>query len=170
MNNWENVQFVGENRLAPRAYFFSYADCVTAATMQRELSRRFLSLSGQWQFHYFDHPLQVPEAFYHSPMNEWGQITVPNMWQMEGHGQLQYTDEGFPFPIDGECDCRFTLDLANPHLWSAEDPYLYQLQLSLYNGQVVIFENDEAYRFVGDGPVRKVIVKVTVEGGYFKNK
>ncbi len=100
MNNWENVQFVGENRLAPRAYFFSYADHALAATMQRELSRRFLGLSGQWQFHYFDHPLQVPEAFYHSPMSEWGQITVPNMWQMEGHGQLQYTDEGFPFPID----------------------------------------------------------------------
>lgn len=84
MNNWENVQFVGENRLAPRAYFFSYADHALAATMQRELSRRFLSLGGQWQFHYFDHPLQVPEAFYNSPMSEWGQITVPNMWQMEG--------------------------------------------------------------------------------------
>ena len=38
------------------------------------------------------------------------------------------------------------------------------------NGQVVIFENDEAYRFVGDAPVRKLIIKVTVEGGYFKNK
>ena len=251
----------------------------------------------------------MPEAFYHSPMSEWGQITVPNMWQMEGHGQLQYTDEGFPFPIDvpfvptsnptgayqrsftlspawdgeqviikfdgvetyfevyvnghyvgfskgsrltaefdisayvnigenllsvrvmqwadstyiedqdmwwmagifrdvylvgkptahvqdffirtaladdnqsatlscdiqlenlgaaasdhrlvwslldqgseiasgsldhlaidGKCDCRFTLDLANPHLWSAEDPYLYQLQLSLYNGQGELLE------------------------------
>ena len=22
------------------------------------------------------------------------------MWQMHGYGQLQYTDEGFPFPID----------------------------------------------------------------------
>ncbi|MDH1223762.1 hypothetical protein [Aeromonas caviae] len=40
MNNWENVQFVGENRLAPRAYFFSYADHALAATMQRELSLR----------------------------------------------------------------------------------------------------------------------------------
>ena len=30
-----------------------------------------------------------------------GLITVPGMWQMEGHGQLRhYTDEGFPFPID----------------------------------------------------------------------
>ena len=99
MNNWENVQFVGENRLAPRAYFFSYADHALAATMQRELSRRFLSLSGQWQFNYFEHPLQVPEAFYHSPMSEWGQITVPNMWQMEGHGNLQYTTHH-------HCNCK----------------------------------------------------------------
>lgn len=37
-------------------------------------------------------------------------------------------------------------------------------------GQVVLFESDKAYRFCGDGPVRKVIIKVTVEGGYFKNK
>ncbi|MGL5814323.1 MAG: beta-galactosidase subunit beta [Aeromonas sp.] len=37
-------------------------------------------------------------------------------------------------------------------------------------GQLVIFENHEAYRFVGDGAVRKLIIKVTVEGGYFKNK
>jgi evolved beta-galactosidase subunit alpha len=327
VNNWENVQFVGENRLAPRAYFFSYADHVLAATMQRELSRRFLGLSGQWQFHYFDHPLQVPEAFYHSPMSEWGQITVPNMWQMEGHGQLRYTDEGFPFPIDvpfvptnnptgayqrsftlspawdgeqviikfdgvetyfevyvnghyvgfskgsrltaefdisayanigenllsvrvmqwadstyiedqdmwwmagifrdvylvgkpaahvqdffirtalaednqsatlscdiqleslgaaardhrlvwslldqgseiasgsldhlaidGKCDCRFTLDLANPHLWSAEDPYLYQLQLSLYNGQGELLEVI---------PQRVGVREITVKDGRF---
>ncbi|MGU0016723.1 sugar-binding domain-containing protein [Escherichia coli] len=33
-------------------------------------------------------------------MADWGHITVPAMWQMEGHGKLQYTDEGFPFPID----------------------------------------------------------------------
>lgn len=37
-------------------------------------------------------------------------------------------------------------------------------------GQVVIFENHEAYRFAGDSQVRKLIIKVTVEGGYFKNK
>ena len=98
MNNWENVQFVVKTGwLRAPARFFSYADHVLAATMQRELSRRFLGLSGQWQFHYFDH-LAGAGGFYHSPMSGGGQITVPNMWQMEGHGQLQYTDEGFPSP------------------------------------------------------------------------
>ncbi|KHT64245.1 beta-D-galactosidase [Photobacterium gaetbulicola] len=100
MNNWENFLHLHENRLAPRAYFFSYNSLTSAQTFQRELSNHFMLLSGQWQFQYFTHPLLVPEEFYSQPMVDWGHITVPNMWQMEGHGDLQYTDEGFPFPID----------------------------------------------------------------------
>ncbi|NOH47178.1 beta-galactosidase subunit alpha [Vibrio rotiferianus] len=100
MNNWENFLHLHENRMAPRAYFFSYDSIKNAQTFQRELSSRFKLLSGQWTFNYFTNPLLVPEEFYSQKMEEWGQITVPNMWQMEGHGDLQYTDEGFPFPID----------------------------------------------------------------------
>lgn len=100
MNNWENFLHLHENRMAPRAYFFSYDSVKTAQTFQRELSSRFMLLSGQWNFNFFTNPLLVPEEFYSQKMTQWGQITVPNMWQMEGHGDLQYTDEGFPFPID----------------------------------------------------------------------
>ncbi|MDW1833063.1 sugar-binding domain-containing protein, partial [Vibrio sp. Vb1755] len=100
MNNWENFQHLHENRMAPRAYFFSYDSVQSAQTFQRELSRRFMLLSGQWTFRYFTNPMLVPDEFYSQTMNDWGHITVPNMWQMEGHGDLQYTDEGFPFPID----------------------------------------------------------------------
>ncbi|MEZ9574463.1 beta-galactosidase subunit alpha [Vibrio sp. 10N.261.55.F4] len=100
MNNWENFLNLHENRMAPRAYFFSYASEKNAKTFQRELSSHFQLLSGQWNFSYFTNPLLVPEEFYSQEMSDWGNITVPNMWQMEGHGDLQYTDEGFPFPID----------------------------------------------------------------------
>lgn len=100
MNNWENIHRLHENRIAPRAYFFGYDCPEKAQTFQRELSHRFMLLSGQWSFHYFSNPLLVPDEFYSAPMRDWGHITVPNMWQMEGHGDLQYTDEGFPFPID----------------------------------------------------------------------
>lgn len=100
MNNWENFLHLHENRMAPRAYFFSYDSVKNAQTFQRELSSRFKLLSGQWTFNYFTNPFLVPEAFYSQKMVDWGRITVPNMWQMEGHGDLQYTDEGFPFPID----------------------------------------------------------------------
>ncbi|WP_117235242.1 beta-galactosidase subunit alpha [Vibrio maerlii] len=100
MNNWENFLHLHENRMAPRAYFFSYGSEKNARTFQRELSNHFQLLSGQWSFNYFTNPLLVPEEFYTQEMKDWGHITVPNMWQMEGHGDLQYTDEGFPFPID----------------------------------------------------------------------
>ncbi|MDP2533038.1 beta-galactosidase subunit alpha [Photobacterium damselae subsp. piscicida] len=100
MNNWENFLHLHENRMAPRAYFFSYDSVQSAKSFQRELSNRFMLLSGQWTFNFFTNPLLVPEEFYSQKMTDWGHITVPNMWQMEGHGNLQYTDEGFPFPID----------------------------------------------------------------------
>ncbi|MBS3048049.1 beta-galactosidase subunit alpha [Enterobacter mori] len=100
MNRWENIQLTHENRLPPRAYFFSYDTVAQARSFAREASSRFLSLSGQWNFRFFPHPLLVPENFTSEYMADWGDITVPAMWQMEGHGQLQYTDEGFPFPVD----------------------------------------------------------------------
>lgn len=40
----------------------------------------------------------------------------------------------------------------------------------LCEGQVAIFDNDKAYRFNGDNRVRKVVLKVTIEDGYFLNK
>lgn len=40
----------------------------------------------------------------------------------------------------------------------------------LLQGQVVIFENHEAYRFHGDQRVRKVVLRVTIEDGYLLNK
>ncbi|HEI8820103.1 TPA: beta-galactosidase subunit alpha [Serratia marcescens] len=100
MNNWENIEKQSEHRLAPRASFFSYADAGQALSFDRNASRRFQLLSGRWRFRFFEHPAQVPAAFYREPMNDWGDMAVPGMWQLEGHGHLQYTDEGFPFPID----------------------------------------------------------------------
>ncbi|MGR5434547.1 beta-galactosidase subunit beta [Vibrio owensii] len=40
----------------------------------------------------------------------------------------------------------------------------------LCEDQVAIFDNDKAYRFHGDNRVRKVVLKVTIEDGYFLNK
>ena len=100
MNNWENIDKQSENRLPPRARFFSYESAPQALSFDRAASQHFQLLSGRWRFRYFEHPALVPDEFYNQPVSGWGDINVPGMWQMEGHGQLQYTDEGFPFPID----------------------------------------------------------------------
>jgi evolved beta-galactosidase subunit beta len=38
------------------------------------------------------------------------------------------------------------------------------------NGQLILFENHEAYRFCGGQSIKKVVLKVTIEDGYFLNK
>ncbi|MCW8327714.1 beta-galactosidase subunit beta [Photobacterium sp. SDRW27] len=73
-----------------------------------------------------------------------------------------------------------TIEVANKQQLHTSQPYQDETDReylkgrgvlhTVGSGQVVIFNNDEAYRFAGDKRVRKVILKVTVEDGYFLNK
>lgn len=42
--------------------------------------------------------------------------------------------------------------------------------VAVHEGQMVICDTEEAYRFLCDEPVKKVVLRVTVEDGYFLNK
>jgi len=82
-----------------RAYFFGYATPELAAGRDRTASRGFVDLTGEWRFRLFDHPARVPASF-EATEQEWDTVVVPHLWQLDGHGSLQYTDEGYPFPIE----------------------------------------------------------------------
>ena len=42
--------------------------------------------------------------------------------------------------------------------------------VQVHEGQMVICDTHEAYRFICDSPVKKVVLRVTIEDGYFLNK
>ncbi|SQB37493.1 Evolved beta-galactosidase subunit beta [Citrobacter koseri] len=42
--------------------------------------------------------------------------------------------------------------------------------VEVHEGQMVICDNHEAYRFISNHAVKKVVLKVTIEDGYFHNK
>lgn len=100
MNDWENPDLTGRLRLPARAYFFGYPDAERAATRDRTESRGFVDLTGPWSFRLFDHPRRVPDTFATQLQDGWDVVQVPHLWQVDGYGQLQYTDEGYPFPIE----------------------------------------------------------------------
>ena len=100
INDWENPALTGRNRVAPHAYFFGYESAELASTHSRELSRGYRELSGRWQFRLFDGPKTVPAEALSVFDDAWDTVEVPHLWQVDGYGQLQYTDEGFPFPVD----------------------------------------------------------------------
>lgn len=99
-NPWENHHALHKNRLGARAYFFGYEREADALTGNRALSQGFQNLSGKWKFRLFDGAARVPANFAAEPASDWDDVRVPHMWQMDGYGNLQYTDEGFPFPVE----------------------------------------------------------------------
>ncbi|MFB7496456.1 glycoside hydrolase family 2 TIM barrel-domain containing protein [Streptomyces sp. NPDC056161] len=99
-HDWENPALTGRHRLPARAYFFGYDSAEVAGTMDRRLSRGFVDLTGEWRFRLFDHPARVPAEALASPADGWDVVRVPHLWQVDGYGRLQYTDEGYPFPVD----------------------------------------------------------------------
>ncbi|MHA7132284.1 glycoside hydrolase family 2 TIM barrel-domain containing protein [Oerskovia turbata] len=124
---WEDPTSTGSGRLPGHAYFFGYDSPAAAATGQRGLSQGFTSLSGQCRFRYYDHPGRVTptdraEAA-RTPQGEtrdgWTVLSVPHLWQLDGFGSLQYTDEGYPFPIEV------------PHVPSDNPTGVYQFDVEL---------------------------------------
>ncbi len=105
---WEDPTTTGSNRLPGHAYFFGYDTPEAAASGQRGLAQGFVSLSGECRFRYYDHPARVTTSDLAEPAVTatgaeapgWATVSVPHLWQLDGYGDLQYTDEGYPFPID----------------------------------------------------------------------
>ena len=102
INDWENQALTHRNRLAPHAYFMGYETADLAATYSRELSRGFVQLSGSWQFRLFEGPAAVSNEELSTYEPEWDHVEVPHLWQVDGYGNLAYTDEAFK-GLDDQC-------------------------------------------------------------------
>ncbi|MEI7832937.1 MAG: glycoside hydrolase family 2 TIM barrel-domain containing protein, partial [bacterium] len=102
MHDWENPQVTHRNRLPGRAYTFPYPDVATALSGECGASAWFLSLNGQWKFHFAPSPAEAPEGFYAGdyPDGAWDELVVPGCWQMHGYGHPHYTNFQYPFPVD----------------------------------------------------------------------
>ena len=91
-----NHQIFEENKLVPRATFFAFEN---PNISEKENSKRFISLNGEWNFHWVKDPKQRPTTFQHEEYDdsEWKTIPVPANWEVEGFGNPIYLDERYPF-------------------------------------------------------------------------
>ena len=99
MNKWEDIELITENRLPDRTDFFSFESFENAKTFEKGISNRYISLNGEWNFTFLENPNIISVDKYVEILSD-EKINVPSLWQFEGYGKLQYTDEGYPFPID----------------------------------------------------------------------
>lgn len=98
VNDWENPEVFAQGRLEPRATFYPYADAASAKTGEHAASERFMSLNGQWLFHYSPTPAERPADFYKPGFDTsgWKTLPVPSNWEMHGYGTPIYTNTRYP--------------------------------------------------------------------------
>lgn len=91
-----NHEIFEENKLPPRATFFGLE---SPELNNKEQSKRFLSLNGDWKFHFVKDPKQRPTTFQNIGYNDadWDTIKVPANWETEGYDYPIYLDERYPF-------------------------------------------------------------------------
>ncbi len=91
-----NHQIFEENKLPPRASFFIFEN---PDISEKENSKRFISLNGDWKFNWVKDPKQRPSTFQNINFDDsnWTNIPVPANWEVEGFGHPIYLDERYPF-------------------------------------------------------------------------
>jgi len=91
-----NHEIFEDNKLPPRATFFLFEN---ETIKEKEDSKRFVSLNGEWKFHWVKDPKQRPSTFQNANYDDsnWTTIPVPANWEVEGFGKPIYLDERYPF-------------------------------------------------------------------------
>ena len=104
---YEDLNVLHKNTMPNRAYYIP-------ASVRMDGIRttdRFVLLSGQWKFRYFDSIYDAKEEFFKEGFDTAGfdTVTVPGVWQNYGYDRHQYTNTRYPFPMDPPY-----VPLANP--------------------------------------------------------
>lgn len=100
---WENpgVFRVGTEPAAATMMVFDSPRAARKAHT-REDSPFFLSLDGEWKFHWVAHPEQRPADFYRPDFaaEGWGTMRVPDCVEVRGYGTPLYKNIGYYFKVD----------------------------------------------------------------------
>ena len=87
------------NKLPPKADFFAFENEDLTEKNKKEISERFISLNGEWDFKWVKSLNDRPENYFAPEINPegWGKIKVPGNWETQGYGHPIYLDERYPF-------------------------------------------------------------------------
>lgn len=97
--DWQNLEVISRNKLAPRASAWPYPSSEAARAGDVNASPWVKSLNGVWKFHWSPEPAKSPADFYKPEydVSRWADITVPGNWQTQGFGTPLYVNIKYPF-------------------------------------------------------------------------
>lgn len=94
-----NPEITHINALPARATLAIYDTLDEAKALNRDASKRKVSLNGMWKFNFAKNPAAAPCDFYKTDydVSSWDDIKVPSNWQTEGYDYPQYTNTRYPW-------------------------------------------------------------------------
>jgi len=99
----EDPNVCSENEEDPAALLVPYKNLTDAAKYDFRNSSYYFSLNGKWKFDFSINPALVKKDFFASAFNDnnWKEISVPSVWQMQGYDHLMYRNIPMEFtPYD----------------------------------------------------------------------
>ena len=83
---WQSVDSLSLNKEQPHAWFFSFENVEQARKVLPEHSAYWLSLDGEWAFHWAPNPDVRPKDFYETSydVSGWDKVQVPMNWNIYG--------------------------------------------------------------------------------------
>lgn len=93
----EDPEALHINTLDKHCYFIPF-EKDGEAFGDRENSRRFELLNGEWDFRYYESIIDMEDDFLDVPFEK--KIPVPSNWQLHGYDKPQYTNVCYPIPYD----------------------------------------------------------------------
>ena len=94
-NEWQAPGELGYDKLPARALFSSFSSVDEARKVLPEFAKDYLSLDGEWRFHFSKNPDERPKDFFTRGYDDsrWDRLQVPVSWNMAGiqkDGTLKY--------------------------------------------------------------------------------
>lgn len=157
---WNDPLVNNINRNEPVSDFFGYENKELSDRNDKTLSKRFLSIEGNWKFNWVQNANERPLDFYSLNLDDsnWGKMPIPGCWELNGYSVPVYTNYRYEWENEWESNPPYVQDLGNyvgsyrrkiviPENWNGDNIILhigeFSSNINLYvNGKFVGYAED----------------------------
>ena len=101
---WNDPLVNNITRNEPVSDFFGYENKELSDRNDKNLSKRFLSIEGNWKFNWVQNANERPLDFYSLNLDDsnWGKMPIPGCWELNGYSVPVYTNYRYEWENEWE--------------------------------------------------------------------
>lgn len=135
---WQNPNINRVNTETVRSDFFAFENVAAAQRGDKTQSTRYLSLEGEWKFHFALNHDEAPQDFYtlNYDDTDWENFPVPGIFELNGHGDPIYKNIGYAWATQFKNNPPYVEEKNNytgsyrrfisvPTSWKGEEIFLH---------------------------------------------